>query len=208
MVAIAKSKPKKSPKIDTALLKEMIDGVPIYYKGYEEIINGSKTIEDIMGSSSLQAILVAYLVTALSVKINRKLYWVTTNEVGANLAKNTNLQFDVAIFEKSKLPPSKVNKKYAPVAPFIVLELDTDIEFGEGATNTHAYVTKKTKKLLEFGTTKVIWIFTATQQIMVATKNEDWMTFDWNRKVVVLDDISFNIAEYLDEEGITVKEEA
>jgi Uma2 family endonuclease len=180
----------------------VLDGVPIYYKGYQEVVNNSKNIEEIMGSSSLQAILVAYLVTALSVKINRKLYWVTTNEVGANLSKNNNLQFDVAIFEKSKLPPSKINKKYAPVAPFIVIELDTDIEYGEGATNTFAYVTKKTKKLLEFGTTKVIWIFTATQQIMVATPNTDWITFDWNRKVIVIDDISFNIAAYLEEEGI------
>jgi hypothetical protein len=57
---IATKSPRKvlpripAKKIPLALIYEIIDGKPIYYKGYREVIAGTKTIEEIMGASTLQ----------------------------------------------------------------------------------------------------------------------------------------------------------
>ncbi|MFD2570069.1 hypothetical protein ACFSUS_05445 [Spirosoma soli] len=41
------------------------------------------------------------------------------------------------------------------------------------------YANRKTKKLLDFGSDKVIWVFTSSQQPMVAKRNADaWLTMD------------------------------
>ena len=48
-------------KIPTVLIKEILDGLPIYYKGYKEVLSAEKTLDDIMGTSTLQFLLVSYL---------------------------------------------------------------------------------------------------------------------------------------------------
>lgn len=41
------------------------------------------------------------------------------------------------------------------------------------------YVNRKTKKLLDFGSDKIIWIFTRSQQVMIAEKSADaWLTMN------------------------------
>jgi hypothetical protein len=54
-----KIKPKRKQKnIPESLVYEMMDGKPIYYQGYQSVLNKKRKPEDIIGSSSLQAILV------------------------------------------------------------------------------------------------------------------------------------------------------
>ena len=48
------------PKIPEALVYETLDGKPFYYKGYREVLSKKKTLEEIMGCSTLQAELVSY----------------------------------------------------------------------------------------------------------------------------------------------------
>ena len=38
-------------KVPAKLIREELKGVPLYYKGYKSVMNGSKKLEDIMGSS-------------------------------------------------------------------------------------------------------------------------------------------------------------
>ena len=42
------------PRIPDELVYEKIDGKPVYYKGYKEVVNQQKQISVIMGSSNLQ----------------------------------------------------------------------------------------------------------------------------------------------------------
>ena len=51
--------------------------------------------------------------------------------------------------------------------------------------------------MLDFGTEKVIWIFTQSEKIMIAEPNKDWRTFDWDRDVEVLEGAFFNVPEFL-----------
>ena len=52
---------RKSRKIPTNLIREVLRGKLLYYKGYKEVLNGTKQIEEIMGCSSLQSFLVGFI---------------------------------------------------------------------------------------------------------------------------------------------------
>ena len=50
-----KSTDKPKRKIPDYLVYEVMDGKPIYYRGYQSVLNKTKTLEQIMGCSSIQA---------------------------------------------------------------------------------------------------------------------------------------------------------
>ena len=54
---------KKGDKIPEALIYEVMDGKPIYYKGYRDVLNKTKTLEEIMACSRLQGIIVSLMVS-------------------------------------------------------------------------------------------------------------------------------------------------
>lgn len=192
--------PSKKPKIPAFLVKEELDGVLLYYKGYREVLKGNKKLEDIMPSSGIHALIVTYLTLLLGARLNRQLYRVLTGEVGNTSGLKKKSGLDVAIFEKKILTPDKINRHFTSVPPKIVLEVDVDVE-SENLTQEEI-IHLRTRKLLESGVEKVIWIFTLSQMIMIAEKDKDWITFGWDREVEILDGVTFNIADYLREEGI------
>ncbi len=83
-------------KIPSYLIKEEIDGLPYYYRGYKTVLNNpEKTLEDIMGASTLQSFLVEILMRFLIFNLKRKEYRIFTNEVGGHIKKGTNLSLDI-----------------------------------------------------------------------------------------------------------------
>lgn len=50
----------------------------------------------------------------------------------------------------------------------------------------------------------MIWIFTATRKVLVATPGRDWTLGDWDQEIEILDGVTFNVAAYLRQEGITL----
>ena len=62
---------KKIPakKIPSYLIYEIWDGKPIYYKGYEDVVNGIKTKEEIMGGSALQSFIGVQFKTSHPLKL-------------------------------------------------------------------------------------------------------------------------------------------
>jgi hypothetical protein len=63
------------------------------------------------------------------------------------------------------------------------------------------YVFQKTQRLLDFGTSQVIWILTKSRKIMVAKPNEAWIVDNWNREITILDK-SFILEDLLKEKGL------
>ncbi|MCE7068092.1 Uma2 family endonuclease [Dyadobacter sp. CY326] len=185
--------------IPDVLIHEIIDGIPLYRKGYRDVLAKTKTVEDIMGCSSLQFFIIDYILGILYSAINREKYIIGTNEAGLHLDKRNNLSGDIVIFDKDILTINKIDKHYSKVHPKISIEMDLDIEL-ETFTKK-GYITIKTQKLLDFGTEKVIWFLTEPKKVMVATKDREWETFDWDRDVEVLDGISCNVGKYLKEKG-------
>jgi Uma2 family endonuclease len=197
------TKPRNSKKIPEALICEIIDGEPLYYKGYKDVLKGKKTKAEIMGSSTLQFIIINYFIRLL-VKLDEKKYYLAANEAGLHLDHKNNLANDIAVYEKSVLTADKISKKYADVPPKLVIEVDIAIDLDE--PKDYDYVQRKTQKMLDFGVEKVIWLFTETQKVMTATQDDDWRTINWNKTVELIEGLHFNIAEYLQAEGVNLNE--
>lgn len=191
---------RKSPP--EFLIKEWVMGIPVYYKGYREVWNNRKKLEDIMADGMLQAIIKNWLHLFLGQHLNLSKYWILAGEIGSHLAHRKNASHDLVIIEKALLPPSKVSNHYADVPPKVVIEIDTEVEFGDTPRSMEEFVHRKTQQTLDFGTEKVIWIFTSSRKILVATPNADWTISDWNKNIEVLDGVQFNLAEYIAQEGI------
>jgi hypothetical protein len=204
MVKEAAEKRKRQRKIPDYLVREWIDGKPFYYKGYKEVLNKKKTLEDIMGSSTLQAYIIAFLMEVIIEGKLKKKYEILTNEAGLHLDKRNNLSADILIYNPTVMTPEKINKQYADVPAKVQIEVDITIELED--LKDYQYVEKKINKLHQFGTEKVIWVLTNIKKVMVAVPNQPWQTYDWNNDIELLDDVTFNIGVYLKEKGVTLPE--
>jgi hypothetical protein len=189
-IPLEKIPAKNVPKY---LIYEIFDGKPVYYKNYRKVLDGTLTPEEIMGSSGLQAVIIEYLLWVLYDKIDRKKYKALTNEQGQHLDKKNNLSADIAIYETNKFDVTTVPPKIQ-----IEVNIDADTEDFGSPDN---YVFKKTEKLLNFGVEKVIWIMSDTKKVIVATKNANWEIIDWKKKIEIMNNIDFNIGQYLKENG-------
>lgn len=192
-------KPKVSV-IPAYLAYEEMNGEALPYKGYLEVLVGNKEVEDIMGSSSLQAALVFAISGFLYININRKKYLASTNELGLHLSQGNNLANDIAIFEKEKI---RLDDKYFDVAPKVVIEVDIKVDLSDTSWNSEmAYIFAKSQKMLDFGVEKVIWISTRDRKIFVHTLDQDWHYAAFEQDIDVLDGYVLNVARLLAEESI------
>ncbi len=188
----------KSPIIPNELIYEMDEGRPIFYRGYKEVLKGEKQIEEIMGSSYLQSLLVSQLVHVLMSILSTKDYLVLTNELGILFKKYSWRSADIAIYSKASLKGMPLHNKYMTTPPEIVIEVDTKADFSD-VPQPNSYYRKKTNQLLEFGVKKVIWIFTETKEVMVAAPETDWLTHNWQKDIHVIKNATINIAKMLDD---------
>ena len=196
---------KKPGNIPEYLIYEILHGEIIYYKNYQEVIKGKKTLESIMGSSTLQAVLVFFFNELLIKSLDTEKYYILSSEAGLHIDAKNNLANDIAVYDTTLLTPEKINNQYANVPPKLVIEIDVKADLSNAKNQD--YVHKKTQKLLDFGSEKVIWVFTETQKVMTATPTENWQIMDWNKDVVLFENLTFNIAKYLDKRRIEVGKE-
>ncbi|WP_223834067.1 hypothetical protein [Spirosoma profusum] len=89
-----------SQQIPSYLIYKTLNGCSLYRKGYKEVVAKRKTPGEIMGCSDLQAIIVSALHGYLYNQINRKVYWVVTNEPSLHLQLGGNLSNDIASYAK------------------------------------------------------------------------------------------------------------
>lgn len=196
------AKPHKR-KIPALLVKETIDGIPFYYRGYRSVLNKTKKLEDIMADSGLQGLIKSYLIIFLSRKLDLKKYHIFVGEMGAHLDHRSNLALDLVIYDKSVLTADKINTKYIDVTPKIVIEVDVKVELADRNANIFTdFVLRKVRKLHAFGAEKIVWIFSRSKTVIVSAPGNTWEVLDWDQDVELLDGITFNIAQHLEEEGI------
>jgi Uma2 family endonuclease len=202
MLTITQIEPTpREEQIPEYLIYEVIDGKPIYRKGYKKVLGKKKTLEEIMGSSSLQSAIISVIVKFLNQKLPDN-FWVGASESGLHLALNQNLSMDIPIYEIEK--HFILTTQYANVPPKILIEVDIEADT-ENFENDFDYYFTKTQKLLDFGVEKVIWIFTSAQKVIVSGQNMEWKTINWNVKIDVMPDISFCIDELLAKGGFKIE---
>jgi hypothetical protein len=79
--------------------------------------------------------------------------------------------------------------------PTIVIEIDTKADTAE----LPLYYLDKTQDLLKRGIKRVLWIFTKTQQVMLAESGQKWEIQNWTESVEVVDGCTFNVQEMIDD---------
>lgn len=191
---------KLARKVPEYLIKEILDGIPIYYKGYRAVLRKEKTLESIMGASGLQIFILRYFSYLLIRQLDESQYYVFTGEGGMHLDLNNNLSGDVMIYEQSKLPTSKIDTNYLDVPPKVDIEIDVSIDTNDFSEQTYIY--KKTDRLLSWGVEKVIWVLSASKKVIIAEQGKDWLLVDWSKDIEIINGIKFNISQYLEKSGV------
>ena len=195
-------KPTKTD-IPKELIYEIIDGQPIYYAGYKEVLNKIKNIDDIMGCSGIQAIIIDCIVEFLHMQnynIGKK-YQILYSELGLHLNLKNNLAADIAIYNKADILESDISDKYMSKSPRVIIEVDTKADVSN-FNDVLEYIEIKTEKLLNFGTEKILWVLTKSKKIIVISDSKKWYFVDWNEEINIIDDLKFTLQTLINENGI------
>lgn len=172
-----------------SLVYEMWNGKPVYYAGYEDVLKGIKTVEQVMSSSLRQSLLVSRLIAYLSSTLDMDVYAIAGNELGVQFGKGDWRACDVAVFTYQQLEGEDWDK-YAWVPPKVAIEVDTKANLNQFGSEFE-YYEQKTTKLLQFGVEKVIWLFTKSHKVLIAEPGKDWIIRDWSQMVEVLPGCQF-----------------
>lgn len=192
-VAVQKKKSRsRKPAVPESLIYEVVGGKPIYYKGYKEVLNKTKTFEEITMESQLQAGLKAEITMLIGLLLKNLGFQLATGELGINLSKSNKRGADLAIYKAENW---EWKPNFSNLPPEVVIEIDVQAEL-EGMTEVD-YVTTKIKDYLAFGIKKVIWIFTKEKIVYIATAELPWLTFDWSAEVEVVEGVSFKLDEMI-----------
>lgn len=189
----------QTPTVPDQLVRETLNGRPLYYKGYRAVLAGNAQPQEIMGSSDLQSLIVTAIVATLWGRIDRKRYKLASSEAGLHISQGNNFAADIAIFDKASLP--RLTGKYFDVPPKVVIEVDIKIELNESGSDLN-YILDKSQALFNFGVERVIWILTSSRKVTVMESGNDGIITDWSNDVLVLEGCTLNIKNLLDEEEI------
>ena len=194
------SRKKTTRRVPKELIYEMRYGKPIYYRDYDKVLSGEKTLEEVMGSSKIQWLIISLILKVLMKKLSVDKYEIATNEVGFKFAPRSWRNLDIAIFRKGELLEEGIDDRYVKTPPEVVIEVDTKADLRKYGDFMY-YMTEKTQDLLNAGVKKVIWITTYDRKIMVAEKDERWFITDWDDTIEVIEGIELNIEKLLKESG-------
>ena len=190
---VPKQQKKRSRKIPDALVYEIVDGKPIYYKGYRQVLNKKLNIEAVMAESSLQAWLKARLSHLLFNLLEQKGYEILTGELGLLIGRGDRRGADLSIYRSDLLV---LDAHFSKIPPEVIIEIDIQADLEN--QNEMEYVLRKIEDYLRFGVKKVIWIFTSNRKIMTATSKKPWLTLDWDATIETLEGASFNLEKMLE----------
>ena len=193
-------KKKKTPKVPDSLIYEIMNGNPIYYRGYKNVLSGKLNQEGVMGSSALQSFFISLFVGHLLPKLKND-YTILYGELGLNMRVGDNLSMDIAIYHRSDITVERLWKvKYADFPPLVVVEVDTKAA-PESVDSFDEYFVNKTQKYLDFGVEQVVWLFTKSRKIWVAKNdNKPWLIMNWHDDLSVLNQ-HFTINQLIEEYG-------
>ncbi len=190
-VAKEKGKDERRERLLRLLTYEVVDGKPIYYRGYKDVLEGKKQPEEVMGASFLHARLVAKITSWLDRMLGDR-YVVSSGELGYFVEKGWR-SLDVALFRYEDVKDKLRSRRYIDIPPVLVVEVDThgDVE------NEMAYISGKVEDLLRSGVEKVVWIFTDSEKVLIAERGRDWVIVGWDRDIDLLEGLKLNLEDLL-----------
>lgn len=191
IAATTTPKRRRSRKVPEALIYEIVDGRPVYYKGYRDVLNGKLKLEEIMPDSSLQSWLKAQLTILLGNLLAGKSE-LMTGELGLFTDNKSRRGADIAFY---KIGQVVLDAHYSRIPPELIIEIDIQAEM-EGEDEMD-YIAGKIEDYHRFGVKKVIWIFTSIQKVTVAAAGKPWVTYAWNENIETIEGATFNLEQLL-----------
>jgi Uma2 family endonuclease len=188
--------------IPKQLIYEELNGQILYRKGYQAVLNQTKTIEEIMGCSSLQSIIISVILSYLYRKIEDLGYSIATNEAGLHVSLGNNFSADIALYPIETAIAYPLDKHYFKIAPKIVIEVDVAIALDN--ISDVEYIHQKIQTLFNFGVERVLWIFTHDKKILIAEPNQDWIIRDWAKDVQLMEGYTFNLMQMIQKKGYKI----
>jgi Uma2 family endonuclease len=176
-------------------------GKPIYYRDYDKVLSGEKTLEEVKGSSKLHSFLISVILRFLFSNLRQRRYVIFSNELGFQWAPKTWRNLDIVIFDKEKILKEGIDERYVKAPPEVVIEIDTKADLRKYGDFMN-YAREKTQDLLDAGVKKVIWYTTFDKKVMVAEKGEKWFISDWDEEVEIVGGLHFNLEKELKREDI------
>lgn len=186
------------PLFPDFLIKDTLDGEAVYHKQYQAVLRHEKTPDDIMGSSSLQSLILWYLSRIVLKPLDDRQYYVFTGEPGLHIETNNNFSGDLMIYERGQV--SLFDNHYFDTPPLVNVEIDVEID--NGSVSDYEYMQRKTRHLLRFGVQRVIWVLSFSKQVIVAEPGQDWLVIDWHKDIELFNGLTFNIPGYFADEGL------
>ena len=156
-----------------------------------------------MGASGLQSFIVSYIYKLLVRQLSDDTYHILTGETGLHLELNDNLSGDIVLFEYDQLSVENIDTHYLNIPPKIDIEIDVNIDTSDFTEQTYIY--QKTDRLLSWGVEKVIWVLSESKKVIVAERGKDWLLIDWSKDIEVIDGVKFNVSQYLEKLGVSLK---
>ena len=201
MPSLAATKKVTAPTaIPSALIYEIMDGKPIYFSGYRDVLNGNKTIEEIMATGKKQSLMLNAIQGHLWRTHTGTALTIMTGEIGIHISNRLNFSCDLVVFEDATLATLDINQNYFEVPPKIIVEVD--LQADPTSININQYILKKTRKLLQFGVEKVIWVFSDPPLVSVATSQGSWTIHEWDNPIEILDGHFVNLADLFKQKNI------
>ncbi len=203
-LAHEKTSPRKRRRVPKALIYEMRQGRPIYYRDYDKVLAGELPLEAVMGSGKLQWWIIRTILKFLLSHLDGKRFVVAMNEVGFKYAPRSWRNLDIAIFEREAVLAEGLTDEYVQTPPLVVIEVDTKADLGRYEGNMEWYMREKTEDLLNAGVKRVIWYTTRDRRVLVAEPDTRWFITTWDDPIEVWDGLMLNLATLLQDEGVEV----
>ena len=192
----------KLPYISKNLVYEELNGRKLYRRSYKDVLNQTKTIEEIMGCSSLQGIIISILLRYLYAHTDENEYEIVTNEIGLHMSLGNNLSSDIILYDAEDARQYQFDTHYFNVAPKMVLEVDVKIELED--IRDLEYIAQKNKTLFDFGVERIVWVFTSNKKVLLAEPNQDWILRDWSRDFELINGHAINLEKMIDKKGYKI----
>ena len=173
------------------LTYEVVDGKPIYYRGYRDVLEGKKQPEEVMGASFLHGRLVILLGAFLREKLKGR-YVVSGGELGY-LIEGGWRNLDVAVFRYEDVKDKLESENYIDVPPVLVVEINVRAE----VESEMEYVLKKSEDLLKSGVERVVWIFTGPRKVMVFERGKGGVILDWEDEIPLVEGLRLRLSDLL-----------
>ncbi len=198
--------PKQKEQDRKQLLKELVyeryRGRPIYYRGYREVLQGKKTVEEVMGSSKLQWFVIQAILRLLFANLDLSRFVVATNEAGFRTGRRSWRNLDIAVFDRQQLLQEGVDEKYVQTPPKVVIEVDTKADL-QKYEDLLSYVIEKVQDLHQAGVERVVWILTRNRRVVIAEQQEaEWKIVPLDEEIELMEGIRCNVAALLRQEGV------